>query len=64
MYNQEVRQQDFYIGSVRINGKTEWSTLDTDISTAFRVRARSVAYTFLNLCKDNLVCSNTILACK
>ncbi|XDV45547.1 hypothetical protein PO909_013633 [Leuciscus waleckii] len=33
---EEVRQQDFYIGSVRINGKTEWSTLDTDISTAFR----------------------------
>ncbi|XP_039545829.1 neuron navigator 1 isoform X6 [Pimephales promelas] len=32
---EEVRQQDFYIGSVRINGKTEWSTLDTDISTAF-----------------------------
>jgi len=45
MYYQEVRQQDFYIGSVRINGKTEWSTLDTDISTAFLVRARSVAYT-------------------
>uniref|UniRef100_A0A673HQA7 Neuron navigator 1 n=1 Tax=Sinocyclocheilus rhinocerous TaxID=307959 RepID=A0A673HQA7_9TELE len=30
-----VRQQDFYIGSVRIHGKTEWSVLDTDISTAF-----------------------------
>ncbi|KAK7131935.1 hypothetical protein R3I93_018484 [Phoxinus phoxinus] len=34
--SEEVRQQDFYIGSVRIDGKTEWSTLDTDISTAFR----------------------------
>ncbi|XP_052396633.1 neuron navigator 1 isoform X1 [Carassius gibelio] len=31
----EERQQDFYIGSVRIHGKTEWSVLDTDISTAF-----------------------------
>ncbi|XP_059397534.1 neuron navigator 1-like isoform X2 [Carassius carassius] len=31
----EVRQQDFYIGSVRIHGKTEWSVLDMDISTAF-----------------------------
>uniref|UniRef100_A0A9J8AM80 Neuron navigator 1 n=2 Tax=Cyprinus carpio TaxID=7962 RepID=A0A9J8AM80_CYPCA len=30
------QQQDFYIGSVRIHGKTEWSMLDTDISTAFR----------------------------
>uniref|UniRef100_A0A671NGM1 Neuron navigator 1 n=1 Tax=Sinocyclocheilus anshuiensis TaxID=1608454 RepID=A0A671NGM1_9TELE len=35
IYNQQVRQQDFYIGSVRIHGKTEWSVLDTDISTAF-----------------------------
>ncbi|XP_050951819.1 neuron navigator 1 isoform X2 [Labeo rohita] len=34
--SREVRQQDFYIGSVRIHGKTEWSMLDTDISTAFR----------------------------
>ncbi|XP_067227954.1 neuron navigator 1 isoform X1 [Chanodichthys erythropterus] len=33
---EQVRQQDFYIGSVRIHGKTEWSTLDTDIATAFR----------------------------
>ncbi|XP_067302995.1 neuron navigator 1 isoform X3 [Pseudorasbora parva] len=33
---EQVRQQDFYIGSVRITEKTEWSTLDTDISTAFR----------------------------
>ncbi|RXN05499.1 neuron navigator 1-like protein [Labeo rohita] len=33
---EQVRQQDFYIGSVRIHGKTEWSMLDTDISTAFR----------------------------
>ncbi|XP_016366843.1 neuron navigator 1-like [Sinocyclocheilus rhinocerous] len=33
--SREVRQQDFYIGSVRIHGKTEWSVLDTDISTAF-----------------------------
>uniref|UniRef100_A0A8C1YUP1 Neuron navigator 1 n=1 Tax=Cyprinus carpio TaxID=7962 RepID=A0A8C1YUP1_CYPCA len=32
---EQVRQQDFYIGSVRIHGKTEWSVLDTDISTAF-----------------------------
>ncbi|XP_073679003.1 neuron navigator 1 [Garra rufa] len=34
--SKEARQQDFYIGSVRIHGKTEWSMLDTDISTAFR----------------------------
>ncbi|XP_026055087.1 neuron navigator 1 isoform X4 [Carassius auratus] len=33
---EQVRQQDFYIGSVRIHGKTEWSMLDTDISTVFR----------------------------
>uniref|UniRef100_A0A672S9E3 Neuron navigator 1 n=1 Tax=Sinocyclocheilus grahami TaxID=75366 RepID=A0A672S9E3_SINGR len=32
---EQVRQQDFYIGSVRIHGKTEWTVLDMDISTAF-----------------------------
>ncbi|XP_016148965.1 neuron navigator 1-like [Sinocyclocheilus grahami] len=40
--SREVRQQDFYIGSLRIRGKTEWSMIDTDISTAFRVRSHSV----------------------
>ncbi|XP_051517746.1 neuron navigator 1-like isoform X2 [Myxocyprinus asiaticus] len=32
----EMRQRDFYIGSVKINGKTDWSTLDTVISTIFK----------------------------
>ncbi|XP_068072951.2 neuron navigator 1 isoform X2 [Danio rerio] len=34
--SREARQQDFYIGSVKIHGKTEWSTLDSDIATIFR----------------------------
>ncbi|XP_057219195.1 neuron navigator 1 isoform X2 [Triplophysa rosa] len=34
--SKEVRQQDFYIGSVRVNGDTDWSTLDTIISTVFK----------------------------
>ncbi|XP_051516516.1 neuron navigator 1-like [Myxocyprinus asiaticus] len=34
--SREVRQQDFFIGSVKINGKTDWSTLNTVISTIFK----------------------------
>ncbi|XP_051961511.1 neuron navigator 1-like isoform X1 [Xyrauchen texanus] len=32
----EMRQQDFFIGSVKINEKTDWSTLNTVIATIFK----------------------------
>ncbi|XP_065142447.1 neuron navigator 1 isoform X2 [Paramisgurnus dabryanus] len=34
--SREVRQQDFYIGSVRVDGHTDWFTLDTIISELFK----------------------------
>ncbi|XP_056588691.1 neuron navigator 1 isoform X2 [Triplophysa dalaica] len=34
--SKEVRQHDFFIGSVRVNEDTDWSTLDTIISTVFK----------------------------
>uniref|UniRef100_A0A672K070 Neuron navigator 1 n=1 Tax=Sinocyclocheilus grahami TaxID=75366 RepID=A0A672K070_SINGR len=48
---EQVRQQDFYIGSLRIRGKTEWSMIDTDISTAFRVRSHSVILIMISFSK-------------
>ncbi|TRY82190.1 hypothetical protein DNTS_000383, partial [Danionella cerebrum] len=33
---EQVKQQDFYIGSVRIHSRTDWSALDSEIGTAFR----------------------------
>lgn len=41
---EQVRQQDFYIGSVRVNGDTDWSTLDTIISTLFKVSSCGLKY--------------------
>ncbi|XP_073731032.1 neuron navigator 1 isoform X6 [Misgurnus anguillicaudatus] len=34
--SREVRQQDFYIGSVRVDVNTDWFTLDTIISELFK----------------------------
>ncbi|XP_030624040.1 neuron navigator 1 [Chanos chanos] len=36
MNREPVKQQDFYIGSVKINPKTDWTSLDALITTAFR----------------------------
>uniref|UniRef100_A0A3Q3AWD1 Neuron navigator 1 n=1 Tax=Kryptolebias marmoratus TaxID=37003 RepID=A0A3Q3AWD1_KRYMA len=34
---QEVKQQDFFIGTVRVNGRMDWVMLDSAVSQAFKV---------------------------
>ncbi|KAJ8258080.1 hypothetical protein GJAV_G00192930 [Gymnothorax javanicus] len=36
LFKDEVKQQDFFIGSVKINGKTDWASLDTAVCQAFK----------------------------
>uniref|UniRef100_A0A8D0AF11 Neuron navigator 1 n=1 Tax=Sander lucioperca TaxID=283035 RepID=A0A8D0AF11_SANLU len=33
----EVKQQDFFVGTVRVNGRMDWSMLDSAVSQAFKV---------------------------
>lgn len=40
---QEVKQQDFFIGTVRVNGRMDWPMLDSAVSQAFKVRQISQA---------------------
>lgn len=35
---QEVKQQDFFVGTVRVNGRMDWPMLDSAVSQAFKVR--------------------------
>uniref|UniRef100_A0A3B3C3J0 Neuron navigator 1 n=1 Tax=Oryzias melastigma TaxID=30732 RepID=A0A3B3C3J0_ORYME len=35
--NVEVKQQDFFIGTVRVNGRMDWVMLDSAVSQAFKV---------------------------
>ncbi|KAG7253028.1 hypothetical protein CRUP_015467, partial [Coryphaenoides rupestris] len=37
MVPQEVKQQDFFVGTVRVNGRMDWSMLDSAVSQAFKV---------------------------
>uniref|UniRef100_A0A3B4T428 Neuron navigator 1 n=1 Tax=Seriola dumerili TaxID=41447 RepID=A0A3B4T428_SERDU len=37
-YQQEVKQQDFFVGTVRVNGRMDWTMLDSAVSQAFKVR--------------------------
>uniref|UniRef100_A0AAQ6A2A2 Neuron navigator 1 n=1 Tax=Amphiprion ocellaris TaxID=80972 RepID=A0AAQ6A2A2_AMPOC len=34
---QEVKQQDFFVGTVRVNGRMDWVMLDSAVSQAFKV---------------------------
>uniref|UniRef100_A0A8C7YHL4 Neuron navigator 1 n=1 Tax=Oryzias sinensis TaxID=183150 RepID=A0A8C7YHL4_9TELE len=36
-FEQEVKQQDFFIGTVRVNGRMDWVMLDSAVSQAFKV---------------------------
>ncbi|XP_064156159.1 neuron navigator 1-like isoform X3 [Anguilla rostrata] len=36
LFKDEVKQQDYFIGTVKINGKTDWVALDTVVSQAFK----------------------------
>ena len=34
---QEVKQQDFFVGTVRVNGRMDWTMLDSAVTQAFKV---------------------------
>lgn len=38
LYQQEIKQQDFFVGKVRVNGRMDWTMLDSAVSQAFKVR--------------------------
>lgn len=35
---QDTKQQDFYLGSVPVSARTEWTSLDSLIAKTFKVR--------------------------
>uniref|UniRef100_A0A3Q3DPV7 Neuron navigator 1 n=1 Tax=Hippocampus comes TaxID=109280 RepID=A0A3Q3DPV7_HIPCM len=39
---QEVKQQDFFLGTVRVNGRMDWPMLDSAVSQAFKVYVAKV----------------------
>uniref|UniRef100_A0A3Q3GGZ4 Neuron navigator 1 n=1 Tax=Labrus bergylta TaxID=56723 RepID=A0A3Q3GGZ4_9LABR len=39
---QEVKQQDFFMGTVRVNGRMDWPMLDSAVSQAFKVYVAKV----------------------
>ncbi|KAJ8393586.1 hypothetical protein AAFF_G00060590 [Aldrovandia affinis] len=60
LFKEEVKQQDFFIGAVKVNGKTEWAALDTAISQTFEdYLAKVDPATSLGLSVDS-ICSYSI----
>ncbi|XP_051803948.1 neuron navigator 1 isoform X2 [Acanthochromis polyacanthus] len=37
IFKDEVKQQDFFVGTVRVNGRMDWVMLDSAVSQAFKV---------------------------
>ncbi|XP_024915868.1 neuron navigator 1 isoform X3 [Cynoglossus semilaevis] len=37
VFKDEVKQQDFFVGTVRVNGRMDWNMLDSAVSQAFKV---------------------------
>ncbi|XP_029946725.1 neuron navigator 1 isoform X3 [Salarias fasciatus] len=37
VFKEDVKQQDFFIGTVRVNGRMDWVMLDSAVSQAFKV---------------------------
>ncbi|CAL9704560.1 unnamed protein product [Knipowitschia caucasica] len=37
VFKDDVKQQDFFIGTVRLNGRMDWTMLDSAVSQAFKV---------------------------
>ncbi|XP_058487380.1 neuron navigator 1 isoform X2 [Solea solea] len=37
VFKEEVKQQDFFVGTVRVNGRMDWTMLDSAVSQAFKV---------------------------
>uniref|UniRef100_A0A1A7YE82 Neuron navigator 1 n=1 Tax=Iconisemion striatum TaxID=60296 RepID=A0A1A7YE82_9TELE len=42
VFKEEVKQQDFFIGTVRVNGRMDWVMLDSAVSQAFKVYVAKV----------------------
>lgn len=52
---QEAKQHDFFVGTVRVNGRMDWSMLDSAVSQAFKVAfAVGAAQTVTHLSKCGL----------
>ncbi|KAF7669916.1 hypothetical protein LDENG_00110540 [Lucifuga dentata] len=55
VFKDEVKHQDFFIGTVRVNGRMDWPMLDSAISQAFKVYVAKVDPTFsLGLSTDSI----------
>ncbi|KAM9813300.1 neuron navigator 1 [Neosynchiropus ocellatus] len=55
VFKDEVKQQDFFIGTVRVNGRMDWSMLDSAVSQAFKVYIAKVDTTSsLGLSTDSI----------
>ncbi|XP_061543084.1 neuron navigator 1 isoform X4 [Phycodurus eques] len=53
--DQEVKQQDFFLGTVRVNGRMDWPMLDSAVSQAFKVYVAKVDPTYsLGLSTDSI----------
>ncbi|KAM6928052.1 neuron navigator 1 [Xenentodon cancila] len=42
VFKDEVKQQDFFVGTVRVNGRMDWVMLDSAVSQAFKVYVAKV----------------------
>nr|XP_033482101.1 neuron navigator 1 isoform X13 [Epinephelus lanceolatus] len=42
VFKDEVKQQDFFVGTVRVNGRMDWPMLDSAVSQAFKVYVAKV----------------------
>ncbi|KAM6981181.1 LOW QUALITY PROTEIN: neuron navigator 1-like [Aplochiton taeniatus] len=55
VFKDEVKQQDFFVGTVRVNGRMDWPMLDSAVSQAFKVYVAKVDPTFsLGLSTDSI----------
>ncbi|KAK0133956.1 Neuron navigator 1 [Merluccius polli] len=59
VFKEEVKQQDFFVGTVRVNGRMDWSMLDSAVSQAFKVYIAKVDPTSsLGLSTDSIYSYN------
>ncbi|MGH0165267.1 UNVERIFIED_CONTAM: hypothetical protein FKN15_048604 [Acipenser sinensis] len=57
VFNDDIKQQDFFIGSVKVNAKTEWDTLDAAVCQTFKDYIAKVdPASSLGLSPDSIYC--------
>ncbi|XP_041083309.1 neuron navigator 1-like isoform X2 [Polyodon spathula] len=57
VFNDDIKQQDFFIGSVKVNAKTEWDTLDAAVCQTFKEYIAKVdPASSLGLSPDSIYC--------